>query len=370
MSGSSSRGRAVARVVLINLALLLVIVVALELVFGSWIGGPGTGLLRATTLKTYRFDTTPLYEGGGVVLYRRDLNGLRGAYDDVGAIDVLTLGGSTTDQRYIGDGATFQDVLARRFAEDGRRVSVVNAGRDGQSTVGHLRAFDEWFPTVPQLKARYLLAYIGVNDRHLDEVSRADYERFNDLNGLRRLYRYIGSRSAIAGVWEMIRGTAAARDERIGHGMARVRSTDPVTGASLWRRVERLPDPAPVEAALKSRLDGYEDRVGRLIARVREFGAVPIIVTQSEADYRVDGTGAVFALPGADGAPDVSNYQVMSAFNARAMRACRAAGAVCLDLGSELRFDDLDFYDICHNTPKGAARIADWLHDKLRDVIR
>lgn len=86
------RAGGVLRVALVDLAVLAGLVVVLELVFGSRIGGPGAGLLRATNYVTYRFDTSSLHEGGGVVLYRRDLDGPRGTYEDVGKIDILTPG--------------------------------------------------------------------------------------------------------------------------------------------------------------------------------------------------------------------------------------------------------------------------------------
>lgn len=144
---------------------------------------------------------------------------------------------------------------------------------------------------------------------------------------------------------------------------------DPASGASSWRKVDTPVDTTAVEATLKSKLDGHEERIGELIRRIWSLGSVPIIVTRSEADFRVDAGGVVYAPPGPDGTPDTSNYAVMSALNARATRACRAVDAICLNLGVELRFDDLDFRDICRFTPKGAVHIADWLHDKLKDVI-
>jgi len=64
--------------------------------------------------------------------------------------------GSTTDQRFIADGETWQDVLAAEYRSHGKTVSVVNAGIDGQSTYGHLKDFDWWFPHIPGLRARVL----------------------------------------------------------------------------------------------------------------------------------------------------------------------------------------------------------------------
>ena len=49
--------------------------------------------------------------------------------------------------------------------DNGKDVYVVNAGVDGQSTVGHIKNFDWWFPNIPDLKVKYFLFY------NLEQVS-------------------------------------------------------------------------------------------------------------------------------------------------------------------------------------------------------
>ena len=52
------------------------------------------------------------------------------------------------------------------------------------------------------------------------------------------------------------------------------------------------------------------------------------------------------------------------------MAVCAEARAICIDLGGEIEFRPGDFYDWAHTTPKGSARIADWLFEKLKDRVR
>ena len=47
--------------------------------------------------------------------YSRDQYGLRGKYDSVNNIDIITIGVSTSGQRYIADSLTFQRVLQKNF---------------------------------------------------------------------------------------------------------------------------------------------------------------------------------------------------------------------------------------------------------------
>ena len=48
---------------------------------------------------------------------------------------ILTIGGSTTDQRFVSDGYTFQDYL---YINLNKEFKIYNGGVDGQSTLGHI----------------------------------------------------------------------------------------------------------------------------------------------------------------------------------------------------------------------------------------
>ena len=114
----------------------------------------------------FEFHTSRLYGDGTPTIshYTRDAWGLRGAHGTLGAIDVLTVGGSTTEQRYLDDRATWQAAAETRLKELGHPLVIANAGVDGQSTVGHLFNFEFWFPMLTELHPRMVLFYVGTND--------------------------------------------------------------------------------------------------------------------------------------------------------------------------------------------------------------
>ena len=152
------------RTVAINLGMILFVLFAAEVVFGGWVFGPNYGSLIIPKDFQRRFDTANLYAGGGIIYYKRDGYGLRGEYDDPSKIDILALGGSTTNERFIDESQTWTAVLGQEFRRHGQEVVVVNAGVGGQSTIGHIKNFELWFPMIPDLKARYVLVYVGIND--------------------------------------------------------------------------------------------------------------------------------------------------------------------------------------------------------------
>ena len=341
------------RIVAINVAVLLAGLLVLELVFGSWVFGPTWGTMNIPHDTRRVFDVSNLYGGPKDAVYSRDRWGLRGTYQDLAAIGILTIGGSTTDQRFIGDGETWQDYLARGLGG----AVVVNAGIDGQSTLGHLNAFDRWLSQIPGLKPRWVLAYIGVNDAHLR--NQVQWDDMASPSPVRRLERYVTNHSALVQFVTTLSGTLKARKAQVVHGGTDVAHGPWVAGAA--------PDLAG--AADPALLDAYQQRVNALIARIRAFGANPIIVTQSRSDYRVDGLGRPLGRAGSGGV-DFGSWAMQTAYNRRAMAACAAAGALCLDLGSEVTFEDGDFYDWVHTTPAGNRRIAQYLALRLKERLQ
>ena len=149
----------------INCLLLGAGLVILELVFGGWFNPGNLNRLNLIKDDVRLYEVTHLYNAPRpVIQYSRDKYGLRGAYGRPDNIDILTVGGSTTDQRFIPDGETWQDVLQDRFAQTGVTVVIANAGVQGQSTYGHIKNFKWWFPLIPDLTPDYILFYVGLND--------------------------------------------------------------------------------------------------------------------------------------------------------------------------------------------------------------
>ncbi len=358
--GQGGRFRRVVRVVGINLGLLAAGLVLIDLIFGAWIFGENYGVMIIPKNIARQFDVEGLY-GGGRSVFKRDKNGLRGRYEDPSKIDILTVGGSTTNEILVTEGKTWSDRLAAEFSANGRSVVVVNAGVDGQTTIGHLKNFDLWFPKIPGLKARYVLVYVGIND--LVRLYREGHAPKQDrLTESRRLFKqYMLNNSALYAFFRNIRGMVRARDARLVH-------TQENYSGSTWALPEKQPDVDAAERKWAVGLDAYGRRLRALIKRIGDFAAIPILVTQSRAGYRLR-DGKVWGRLQPDGSVDTGAYLGLSALNRRTMTECEAAKAVCIDLAGELFFEDGDHYDPLHTTPKGSAKIGRYLYGKLKDIV-
>ncbi len=355
--------RKAAKIIGINFAFLLIVMVVAELIFGGWIGTNYGTLVVPKDFKR-RFDVSNLYDPGtpdGMIMFHRDENGFRGEYDDPSKIDILTIGGSTTNEIFVADGYTWSDMLAKAFAEDGKDVTVVNAGVDGQTTVGNSKNFELWFPLVPNLKAKYVLVYVGINDMALlktDAMSKQD--RMSESR--RALKQYLINNSALYSMFRNIRGILRAREADLIH-------TQQNFDGTAWTAPTVQPDIAALEEQWSEKLAVFEQRLRELVDAIRDFGAKPILATQHMAAYRLR-DGKVYGVPKADGSVDIGDYARLTAINHRTLQVCRGVGAICIDVAQAVKFEDGDHYDGLHTTPRGSEKVARYMYSRLKDVLR
>lgn len=350
----------VLRVVLVNAVMFLLLLVPVELVFGNWVRSVTLSDLKRFSIPIdakFEFDVSELYPWtpGTLITSSRDRWGLRGDYGgDLARVDVLTLGGSTTDQRYIDDSATWQTIMQRRLAELGRPLTVANAGVDGQSTLGHLFNFEFWFPLLTDLHPKVMLTYTGINDvmRH---SGRDQFDARVDANQWR-------FKSATFQLYRTFRDNMRARDTRVWHGRMRHLADDDFTTTGLLNDAQR--------AEVSGQLTGsFMRNIELLRQHVTQAGSLPVFVTQTayawNGDHRpprgVKETAVIYGL--------TVNYADVAylhqAVNRALLAYCDERRVTCFDLASDVVFEEQDYYDYLHNSPAGAAKIGRYLADRL-----
>ncbi len=341
----------IVRIAAVNVALLLAGLLAVELLFGGWLGHDPLDRLNLQRSSAIRIDATGLYPGGAPFTYRRDAWGFRGGGVDPAAIDILTVGGSTTNQLYLPDEATWQAAMARALAARGQPATVANAGIDGQSTVGNLFDFDAWFPAVPGLRPRVVLLYVGINDAMIGV-------NVTDTLGFSSFFKWFRHNSALFRLGRTVMGALEARRANLSHtavDFAHAEWTDKPNTADN-RQARSVADPV-----------AYGERLRQLAARIRAMGAVPVFVTQSRGDFKVV-DGKVLGMVAKDGLNGVDQWRLLAEFNAVTLAICAEQGVTCLDLAHGLPLGDGDFYDYVHNTPAGAAKVGTWLAERLCEL--
>jgi len=158
--------------------------------------------------------------------YSRDKNGYRPfkSIDETNEL-IFTIGGSTTDQKYVDDEKTWQ-----RIMEKSANISVINGGVEGQSSYGHLLAIKNWHAKVlPLEKVNKIIFYLGINDtRFSKSLETAKGNIYDSPNTFLRLKSYISRRSFLYSKlrkarfkFDVLRGTKLVSPDGItiaGHG--------------------------------------------------------------------------------------------------------------------------------------------------------
>ena len=345
------------QVVAVNLGLLLTGVAAAELIFGEWFAPyhPPSGAIFGRTFKLEQ----RYYQPHKVITYVRDHYGLRGSTTPVAEIELVTVGGSTTDQRFITEGETWQDIIHARTG-----LRITNAGDEGISSTGHVVAIEDWLHLIPGLRARFYLHYIGVNDAAFaDMTTRPGGQKIlqalvNDQKNRRALHRFVKGRSAL------IQGTIRLKDwwsgppaifenQGAGTGAGRELIKAEVDRTALIDYVDRI----------------YKPNLRRLFELHKERGEQIILVSQLARPSQFKRVGSdVWVRNSA-----FAGYAVaLSLVNDATGTLCRERPQGCffIDLASELRFEDDEFYDQVHTTPAGARRTGEFLSRALLPIVR
>lgn len=353
------------KIVLINISVFLLLLTPVELVWRLYLHQNIKHSLNILADTHISYDVSSLYEvADRRIWYTRDKNGFRGSYGDMSDIEMIVMGGSTTDQRYIDDSETWDHVLREKLSAAYRRdVVIVNAGVDGQSTYGHLKDFDLWFSQLHDIRPRYILFYVGINDFYADPGYSYDDLNYSTSSRLQEFFRG----SPVYHLYRVTAGLVRAKNARLAYGGAKIVKADSLTQTTL----PLISDPLLYKELMARRLDGYMKRLTLLAARTRQLGAEPVFVTQRFYSYWKEKKGQIVGIAAVslyDGVQynGVDMYYMNRLLNQTTMSTCRAIEGVCLDLASDVEFGPEDFYDLFHNTPAGTRKIGVYLHEKLR----
>jgi lysophospholipase L1-like esterase len=355
------------KVILINLGILLFLLIIIEIFFGGWIFKKNNmNNLNIIHSQTRKHEITDLYDRNpGIVNYSRDQYGLRGTTpDSPEAIDILTVGGSTTDQRYVDDNETWQVVMERKLQKKGFDNTVSNAGIDGQSTFGHIKNFELWFPWIPDLKPKYIVFYIGINDFYLDESQNG---LFDSLDSHLSWANSVKDRSA---VWNLMRKVKGVYQSSLYEIYSRK-----IDFKNIEYTRTGLMDPDSYDQITAKRRVSYRRRLQQLVKYSKEMGSTPILVTQPTRKYRIDENKVIYGIATVDKLDGmdfngVDHYHLLNSMNKEIYAVASEYNLPVIELTNAPIWTDADFYDFNHMDPTGTKKLGMYLAEKMIDILK
>jgi lysophospholipase L1-like esterase len=309
-------------------------------------------LYEANILRNfeYEYDIGHIYSSeNSVVKYVRNEFGLRDNCGDVKDIEILTVGGSTTDQRYVPFEYTYQTILQNELKKiDSNFGCVSNAGVDGHSTYGHLFSFQEWFPLIPNLQPKFVLLYVGINDANFQNFNPG-YDTSSGLKGLLKEFELI--RQLMPLYKYLKQKIDGGKCVQCGHLPKSYTETDYVI-AEMNFDSEKF-----AEANAKV----FESRITQLFGQIKNINAIPICVTQPHRFVR-ERAGKAYGLKLGENFSGLDYDYSIKRLNAVLMKHC---GNNTLDLHN-FNFSDDDFYDSVHTTAAGSIKIGQAMADFIK----
>ena len=337
------------KIIFYNLLFLFLGLILIELIFGNWIFGPKFSSLIIKRNITKVWNPTH-YESNHAAMYKKDKFGFRGDYKNISNVKIITVGGSTTDERWIDENLTWSHLLQKKLENTYANIKVANAGTMGQSTIGHLKNFEIWFNQIPNLKPEYFIYYIGINDsilllKALDKYK--DKRNYNEADTLvskklfERQVRYLKNNSVFYKLFKLIDGYFLAKKYGVTH----------FTGT--WKNKKKI---KPIEVNKEDKivlqfLIEYQKRLKKINERTKKYKSKTIFITQNvHKDHFLS--------------------NALNIINITTKNFCINNKIICLPLDEKVNFDfEKNFYDGIHTRPSGNKKIAEYISYELKKKI-
>ena len=336
------------KIFLINLIVFLLLLLVFEIFLGNKIypNKLNCAYLLCSANHSYKND---LYEGKKYITYKKDKYGFRGLRKNINEIDILVVGGSTTDERYLEIKDTWSEQLEKKINTryPDLNLDVVNAGIDGQSTHGHIWNFENWFSKLKGFKTRYIFFYIGVNEYFSKEIKKYDLGT-NNLNYIQKIKFWLKENNGIIyKTYSLLYRKYFLKDIlNVGH---KLRNNE-------YKLVEKpyLIDDENIKA-LNSRLD-------KLIELTKKIDAIPIFITQKTQRHKIINS-KIYSI-------DTNNYfSQEKKVSEIIMNNCKKNKIFCIDLFKKIEFTNKHLYDLVHTSPEGAYKVSNVILNEFNSIL-
>jgi len=299
------------------------------------------------------------------IYYSRNSIGLRGdepPADPGKFITIITVGGSTTECKFLSDKKTWPEKLKQDLNRDYGNIWLNNAGLDGHSSFGHLILLKDY---IAPLHPNYILFLVGTNDVELDRPAGLDDQDIKGIHGhsIRYFFKSLINYSEAGSMFLALYRNYLAYTKGLVH----------------W---ERGPGQLAVgitdSLARNRKLVEQQDFLGNYARRLKELsdisvshGIKPVFITQPAlfGDVVDSTTNIYMGNRMLDGYDCATSWKVLELYNDE-VRKLRASGITVIDLAAAMPKDSKYYYDFMHYTNTGAEKVAFILADSLRRIIK
>ncbi len=275
---------------------------------------------------------------------------------------IIAVGGSATECFYLDDSKHWTKLLSDELRKLDSNIWINNAGYQGHSSYGHFILIDSY---IKHLKPDYILFMAGINE--INRYDIMDNESVSRTSKRNTWWGWLKRKSEVLNLLLNIQR----------HLMAdKLAVTDNYTDLSNPQFKDKSFTSAYIDSTFKTQkplVEDYRKRLARIIDTCRANNIKVIMVTQP----MLFGSG-IDSLSGRNletiGTPVGYNglliWQLLEEYNNVSRAVAGRYSLPVIDLASEMPKSSIYFYDICHFTNEGSAKVAEILGRHLKSILK
>lgn len=299
--------------------------------------------------------------------YSRNSLGFRGPElpDSISKlISIITVGGSTTECKFLSDSCTWPFLLFQSLKKQDPRIWLNNAGIDGHSTFGHLLLLKEY---ILKLKPNYVLFLTGINDVETDQPDEFDLmtEKKIVTNSFKGFIKSILNHTELGRTAFNFYHVQIAYKKGLVHREINPKDLveTPLPDSIIKKRIARQ---TPY-------LEGYRKRMAQILSECINANIKPVFITQPSlfGDYTDSATNVSMGNKWVNENNPRDNCllegKILELYN-DILRSF-SEQAIVIDLAKEMPKNSIYYYDFTHFTNKGAKKVSEILYNHFRPFI-
>lgn len=299
--------------------------------------------------------------------YSRNALGFRGPMptDSLSKLNsIITIGGSTTECRFLSDSSTWTFLLGEKLKDSVPDIWVNNAGIDGHSTFGHLLLLKEY---IVQLKPKYVLLLTGVNDVETEKPEQFDLMNENKVQftSVKAFFKSLLNKTETGATIFQLYNIRTAYKKGLIHKEVDFKQLKDTTYSAAYIR--------ETVSKQKQYLEGYQSRLQEMISLCKANQIQPILLTQPSlyGAFTDSISGVRMDLKFHESNPGKNNLlqeQVLEEYN-NVIRSFSKQATV-IDLAKLMPKNTAYYYDFIHFNKQGAEKVAELLSKELPPVMK
>lgn len=349
------------KIIFINILVFLILIIFLEIIFGYILNKKKNLDCHYLLCKrTFKYETN-LHKNlrNYKIIYQRDNFGFRDRHKDLNSIDILVIGGSTTDERYLKDKDTWtnrlQFMLTDYYNID---IDVVNSGIDGQSTFGHLWNFENWYSKLNNFSPKYIFFYIGINeglyladlygsksfDTNFD--NNQDTSNFNTLNKIKFFIKK--NNSITYKIYVLIKEFFKNDLYVVAHSNQRINNNYEIPNKKF-----------KIDNGAKKL---FLNNLNSLYKESKKIGSIPVFITQKTLRGKKI-NNQILSIN------EYDFYSYERSVSDIIINFCKSKKLFCIDLNKNFDLKINHTYDLVHLSPDGSREVSKFLFNSLKEKI-